>query len=116
MRLVEVSGASKPPFTSRLIGGGGGGGGGTGRSSSVAVRVIPANIAVITIGVMAATGFVAREKLTPVAPCAAVTVPGTTASAGWLLPRLTVRPPAPAGHAKETWPSTGCPPITVAGA
>src|SRR5712692_8832127 len=58
MVLAEVSGSSKLPFTSRLIAGGGGGGGGTGRSSSVAVRVMPANIAVIVTEVIDVTFWV----------------------------------------------------------
>src|SRR5207302_741879 len=116
MVLAEVSGSSKLPLTSRLIAGGGGGGGGTGRSSRVAVRVMPSNIAVMTTGVVAATGFVTTEKVTPVAPGGAVTVPGAITTPGWLLASVTARPPAPAGHAKVTWPSTDWPPITTIGA
>src|SRR5712691_7012777 len=116
MVLAEVSGSSKLPLTSMLIACGGGVGGGTGRSSRVAARVTPANIAVMTTGVVAATGLVASEKVTPVAPGAAATVPGAITNPGWLLASVTGRPPAPAGHAKVTWPSTGWPPITAIGA
>src|SRR6266852_1540707 len=102
MVLAEVSGSSKLPFTSRLMAGGGGGGGGTGRSSSVAVRVVPAKIAVMVTEMVEVTGWVASEKVTPVAPAAAVTVAGTAASAGWLLVSATVSPPGPAGQGKVT--------------
>jgi hypothetical protein len=73
--------------SSRLSGGAGLGGGVT---ASVAVRVVPLMFADRVTSVRAPTLELATGKVALVAPPETTTLPGTEATAGWLLDRLSV--------------------------
>ena len=62
-----------------------------------------------------AEGNVVTVKLALVAPAGTVTLAGTLAARGRLLPRLTATPPAGAAALKRTVPVEGVPPTTLVG-
>jgi len=90
-------------------------GGGTGVTVRVAVRVVLPCVAVIATDVEVATELVAIAKLTLVAPDATVTLPGTDATVGFALERLTTTGLLPAALVRVTVPVAPLPPTTVVG-
>jgi hypothetical protein len=75
--------------------------------------LVPARI--LTVWLEPLTRLVLTVKLVLVLPAGIVTLPGTVASAGFSLKRLTTRPPAGAALPNVTRPVDELPPATVAG-
>jgi len=88
------------------------------RAGGVTVRFVvrvPPSDAVIVTCVAAPTAVVVTENDALVLPLAIVTEGGTAATAGLLLVRVTVVPPAGAAAEMDTEPGTTTLPTTVAG-
>ena len=96
------------------VGGGVGGAGGAGGSRRAANWNTPSRAAE-SCTVVVADANVVTTKLALVAPPGMVTLSGTLAVRGRLLPRFTATPPAGAGLATVTVPVAGVPPVTVVG-
>lgn len=88
------------------------------RTGALTVRVaeceVPA-VAMIASEVLLATGFVVTVNVAVVAFAATVTLPGTCATAGLALERMTTVPPDGAGPLSVTVPVDELPPVRDAG-
>src|SRR5262245_38291986 len=93
----------------------GGGGGGTGRTVSVAVRVVPLKVAEMVTLFVAATVTVLIVKVALVAPAGIVTLAGVEATPGLLLDNVTTAPPLGAAVVNVTVPCEVLPPTRLVG-
>ena len=86
----------------------------SGRHAQRANRIVSPSLAE-SCTVVPALGNVVIVKFALIAPDGTVTLAGTLAAPGWLLPSVTTNPPDGAAAARRTVPIAALPPVTLEG-